>query len=48
LFKNAIVRIPGSNFADGLTTVDFGVPQYDAVMQQHAAYCEALRACALL
>jgi dimethylargininase len=47
LFKNAIVRIPGSNFADGLTTVDFGVPQYDAVMQQHAAYCEALRACGL-
>jgi dimethylargininase len=47
LFKHAIVRLPGSNFAEGLTTVDLGAPQYDRVLQQHAAYCQALRDCGL-
>jgi dimethylargininase len=47
LFRRAIVRIPGGNFADGLTTVDLGVPDLDQVVKQHAAYCEALRACGL-
>ena len=32
LFTRAIVRIPGSNFADGLTTVDLGVPHFDEVL----------------
>ena len=45
--KNAIVRIPGRNFADGLTTVDLGAPDYDAALQQHARYCEALVECGL-
>jgi dimethylargininase len=47
LFKRAIVRLPGSNFADGLTTVDLGAPKYDRVLEQHAAYCQALRECGL-
>jgi len=47
LFKRAIVRIPAPNFADGLTTVDFGVPQFDRVLAQHDSYCKALRACGL-
>ncbi len=47
MFTNAIVRLPGSNFADGLTTVDFGVPRFDLVLEQHARYCEALRDCGL-
>jgi dimethylargininase len=47
LFKNAIVRVPGSNFADGLTTVNLGVPCYDGVMQQHSRYCRALEECGL-
>jgi dimethylargininase len=47
LFKHAIVRIPGENFAQGLTTVELGTPVYDQVLQQHARYCEALRACGL-
>ena len=47
LFKHAIVRLPGSNFAEGLTTVDLGAPQYERVLQQHAAYCQALRDCGL-
>ena len=47
LFKRAIVRIPGSNFADGLTSVDLGIPQFDKVLKQHACYCDALRDCGL-
>ena len=47
LFKHAIVRLPGANFAEGLTTVDLGAPLYEHVLQQHAAYCQALRECGL-
>jgi dimethylargininase len=47
LFNRAIVRIPGSNFADGLTTVDLGTPHLDEVLAQHAQYCDALRQCGL-
>src|SRR6267142_2473328 len=47
LFRHAIVRIPGSNFAEGLTTVDLGVPRYDKAMQQHARYRDALEECGL-
>ncbi len=47
MFKHAIVRLPGTNFAQGLTTVQLGAPLYDKVLQQHARYCEALRECGL-
>jgi dimethylargininase len=47
LFKNAIVRIPGENFADGLTRADLGKPVYEKAMQQHAAYCRVLEHCGL-
>lgn len=47
MFTRAIARIPGNNFADGLTTVDLGVPNFDEVLAQHAHYCDALRACSL-
>jgi dimethylargininase len=47
LFKNAIVRMPGNNFAEGLTTVDLGTPLFDKVLQQHTLYCEALKQCGL-
>jgi dimethylargininase len=47
VFKHAIVRLPGINFAQGLTTVQLGVPLYDKVLQQHARYCEALQECGL-
>lgn len=47
MFTRAIVRIPGSNFADGLTTVDLGVPHFDRVLEQHTHYCDALRECGL-
>ena len=47
VFQHAIVRLPGINFAQGLTTVHLGVPLYDKVLQQHARYCEALQECGL-
>jgi dimethylargininase len=47
LFTRAILRIPGSNFADGLTTVDLGIPHFDQLLEQHAHYCDALRECGL-
>jgi dimethylargininase len=47
LFTRAIVRIPGSNFDAGLTTVDFGRPDLAVVLEQHERYCQALTACGL-
>lgn len=47
MFTRAIVRIPGPNFASGLTTVDYGVPNFDLVLAQHAHYCQALESCGL-
>jgi dimethylargininase len=47
LFIRAIVRIPGPNFAHGLTTVDYGLPDFDLVLAQHALYCQALASCGL-
>jgi dimethylargininase len=46
-FTRAIVRPPGANFADGLTTVDLGVPDYALALEQHARYCDALEQCGL-
>jgi dimethylargininase len=50
MFTQAIVRIPGENFQDGLTTVGEGVlgaPIFEKALAQHAAYCRALEACGL-
>lgn len=47
MFTRAIVRVPGSNFADGLTTANLGVPHLDQALEQHAEYCDALRECGL-
>ncbi len=49
-FTRAIVRIPGENFSEGLTSVGqgtLGAPVYAKVLEQHAAYCQALEACGL-
>jgi dimethylargininase len=45
LFTNAIVRAPGRNFAEGLTSVDLGVPEYARALQQWGEYCVALGIC---
>jgi len=47
MFRRAIVRLPAENFADGQTTVDLGVPDYEKALAQHERYCEALVSCGL-
>lgn len=46
-FRHAITRLPGATFAEGLTRVDLGRASPALALAQHAAYCEALRACGL-
>src|ERR1700746_2606717 len=46
-FTRAIVRTPGNNFAEGLTTAALGAPIYELALQQHKRYCDALRECGL-
>jgi dimethylargininase len=41
MFTRAIVRTPGPNFAEGLTTSELGRPDYQLALQQHEAYCAA-------
>jgi len=47
MFSRAIVRPPGANYAEGLTTVDLGAPDYACALQQHELYCAALEKCGL-
>ena len=47
MFKYALVREPGRNFCQGITTSELGLPDYKKALQQHKAYCEALRKCGL-
>lgn len=47
-FTNAIVRVPGANFSQGLTTsVEQSGPDMPTALGQHAAYCRALESCGL-
>ncbi len=46
-FSHAIVRPPGATFAQGLSTAGLGPPDLTLASAQHAAYCDALRACGL-
>lgn len=46
-FTHAIVCPPAPNFAEGLTTVDLGAPDYALALAQHAHYCRVLEACGL-
>jgi dimethylargininase len=46
-YTRAIVCLPAANFADGLTSVDLGAPDYACALEQHATYCQALAACGL-
>lgn len=47
MFKHALVRPPAANFADGLTSVDLGKPDFAKALEQHARYCDALEQCGL-
>jgi dimethylargininase len=42
-FTRAIVRPPSANFADGLTSVALGTPDFALALEQHERYCDALR-----
>jgi len=46
-FTRAIVRPPGSSYAQGLTTGAHGEPSLELALEQHARYCEALQRCGL-
>ena len=47
MFTTAITRLPGPNFAEGLTSVDLGSPEYSLCLDQHAAYRNTLTALGL-
>ncbi len=47
MFSRAIIRPPGTNYAEGLTRVALGAPDYERALRQHAVYCEALERCGL-
>ncbi|MBK8046493.1 MAG: N(G),N(G)-dimethylarginine dimethylaminohydrolase [Anaerolineales bacterium] len=47
MFTHAVIRPPGANFAEGLTTVELGTPDLKVACKQHTAYCEALQRCGL-
>ncbi len=46
-FTRAIARPPGATFSQGLSTAGLGPPDLALASTQHAAYCDALRACGL-
>jgi dimethylargininase len=47
MYSKAIVRRPGRNFAEGITTANLGKADFEKALEQHAAYCDALRGCGL-
>lgn len=44
-FTKAITRLPGESFAAGITTAGLGAPELSLALEQHAAYCKALKQC---
>ncbi len=44
MFKYAITRKPGQDFAHGIATSNLGTPSYELLLEQHSAYLETLRA----
>lgn len=43
----AIVRRPGKNFHEGITTAKSGMPDFKKALRQHGLYCDILRQCGL-
>lgn len=46
-FTHAIVRLPGENFAQGITSANLGPPSLDMMLSQHNVYIETLRSLGL-
>ncbi len=47
MFTRAIVRKPGKNFSEGLTSFQGAPADFELAREQHEAYCAALRRCGL-
>jgi dimethylargininase len=47
MYIKAIVRRPGRNFTEGITTSNLGRPDFEKAIEQHSAYCDALTGCGL-
>ena len=43
MFTHAIARLPGQDFARGITTSQLGQPDYETIRNQHQAYVDCLR-----
>ena len=48
IYKNAMVRKPSRNLAQGLSTAGLGPPIYEKALAQHVAYIAALQCCGLV
>ena len=48
VFTRALLRSPGPDFADGLTTAGLGCPDLERMRAQHRAYAEALSSLGLV
>jgi dimethylargininase len=46
-FNRAIVRLPGHDFAQGITEEKLGPPDYELMLAQHAGYIQALQSAGL-
>ena len=46
-FTKAIVRCPGPEIVNGLSTANLGKPDYNLTLQQHGQYVKSLMACGL-
>jgi dimethylargininase len=46
-YSHALVRLPASNFGDGLTSAGDGPPDIRVALDQHRRYCHALEECGL-
>ena len=47
MFTRAIVRKPGMNFSQGLTSFEGPPADFELALEQHEAYCAALERCGL-
>ncbi|HJU82776.1 MAG TPA: hypothetical protein VJ600_01060 [Holophagaceae bacterium] len=43
MFTHAILRTPGPDFAEGITTAHLGKPDLELILAQHRTYADALR-----
>ncbi|MCP4024459.1 MAG: N(G),N(G)-dimethylarginine dimethylaminohydrolase [Desulfobacteraceae bacterium] len=47
MFKNAIVKTPCKNIANGLSEAKLGIPDFERALEQHKNYIKALESCGL-